>query len=185
MMLLMGNFQSTACAADAGAMKENFSALAATLLRFPRLLVRATLGRDFALGPEQQAASSTMPNQQHAARGTGEHVLCVLPGPEHPRPYPRTRACQCGQVNTCFLFVLSAEQPKPEPSVRQANTRFVFVPGPGDPGPGDVLPRPPLPAALTGALRAAVPSAEFASNPCRLRHYMQVCSGCRAACMRA
>lgn len=42
-MLLMGNFQSTACAADAGAMKENFSALAATLLRFPRLLVRATL----------------------------------------------------------------------------------------------------------------------------------------------
>ncbi len=40
-MLLMGNFQSTACAADAAAMKENFSALAATLLRFPRLLVRA------------------------------------------------------------------------------------------------------------------------------------------------
>ena len=39
-MLLMGNFQSTACAADAAAMRENFSALAAVLLRFPRLLVR-------------------------------------------------------------------------------------------------------------------------------------------------
>ncbi|KAK9827395.1 hypothetical protein WJX81_006181 [Elliptochloris bilobata] len=91
-MLLMGNFQSAACAADAAAVKENFSALAATLSRFLRLL-------------------------------------------EH--------------------------------------TRYVFVPGPGDPGPGDVLPRPPLPAALTGAVRAAVPNAVFATNPCRLRHYTQ------------
>jgi len=41
-MLLMGNFQSAACAADAAAAKDNFAALAATLLRFPRLQARAT-----------------------------------------------------------------------------------------------------------------------------------------------
>ena len=50
----------------------------------------------------------------------------------------------------------------------------MFVPGPGDPVLGDILPRPPLPAALTGALRAALPTAVFATNPCRLRHYTQV-----------
>lgn len=38
-MVLMGNFHSTTCVADAAAMKENFSALAATILRFPRLQV--------------------------------------------------------------------------------------------------------------------------------------------------
>jgi hypothetical protein len=76
-------------------------------------------------------------------------------------------------------------------AARQAHTRYVFVPGPGDSGPGDLLPRPPLPAALTGALRAALPSAVFASNPCRLRHYSQVplpcpaCPAARSACRAA
>ena len=119
------------------------------------------LGTLCVLGPVQQCCF------QHRAKSTAHccplnrHTralyLCRALGTLHPTPKPC--ACRCGQ----------------------ANTRFVFVPGPGDPGPGNVLPRPPLPAALTGALRAALPSAEFASNPCRLRHYMQVCSGCRAA----
>ncbi len=47
------------------------------------------------------------------------------------------------------------------------------MPGPDDPGPGPVLPQPPLPACLTAALRAALPSAVFASNPCRLRYCTQ------------
>lgn len=97
----------------------------------------------------------------HCGSWTRRTGFVFVPGPGHPKTLTlNAHACRC----------------------EQANTRFVFVPGPGDPGPGDVLPRPPLPAALTGALRAAVPNAEFASNPCRLRHYMQVCSSCRAAC---
>ncbi len=42
LMLLMGNFQSAACAADAAAARDTFAALAATLLRFPRLQARAS-----------------------------------------------------------------------------------------------------------------------------------------------
>ena len=49
----------------------------------------------------------------------------------------------------------------------------MFVPGPRDPGSAEVLPQPPLPAALTAGLRAAVPRAVFASNPCRLRYCSQ------------
>lgn len=49
----------------------------------------------------------------------------------------------------------------------------MFVPGPGDPGPGAVLPRPPLPEAVTKRLREVVPGAVFATNPCRLRYGSQ------------
>ena len=50
----------------------------------------------------------------------------------------------------------------------QASSKFVFVPGPLDPGPGDVLPRPPLPSYFTEKLAEEMPSAVFASNPCRV-----------------
>ena len=140
------------------------------------------------------AAFSIMP-----ATGTqgpmcaGKHVLSVCAGSWGPQNLTLNPVPALAGRRTRFVFVPGPGNPGSgdvlnpncEPCAcrcGQANTRFVFVPGPGDPGPGDVLPRPPLPAALTGALRAAVPSAEFASNPCRLRHYMQVCSGCRAAC---
>jgi DNA polymerase epsilon subunit 2 len=46
----------------------------------------------------------------------------------------------------------------------------VFVPGPGDVGPGLVLPRPPLPDYFTADLRETLPTATFATNPCRLRY---------------
>ena len=55
----------------------------------------------------------------------------------------------------------------------QEESRFVFVPGPGDPGPSSVLPRPALPSFVTSDLRQLLPSAIFASNPCRLRLYTQ------------
>mmetsp|Transcript_33 Transcript_33/g.115 ORF Transcript_33/g.115 Transcript_33/m.115 type:complete len:519 (-) Transcript_33:47-1603(-) len=51
-------------------------------------------------------------------------------------------------------------------------SKFVFVPGLDDPG-GSVLPRAPIPAVFTKALRAQVRNVEFASNPCRLRFYSQ------------
>lgn len=55
----------------------------------------------------------------------------------------------------------------------QEESKFIFVPGPGDPGPGSVLPRPALPAYFTSDLRQLLPTAVFASNPCRLRLYTQ------------
>lgn len=50
----------------------------------------------------------------------------------------------------------------------QAGTRFVFVPGQRDPGAAEVLPRPPLPPYFTEKLLEEIPSAVFASNPCRV-----------------
>lgn len=58
-------------------------------------------------------------------------------------------------------------------SVTQAESKFVFVPGPGDAGPAHVLPRPPLARFLTADLREALPDAVFASNPCRIRYGTQ------------
>eukprot|EP00798_Chlamydomonas_sp_ICE-L_P003761 gene3761-13821_t len=58
------------------------------------------------------------------------------------------------------------------PSIKE-NSRFVFVPGPGDPGLGCILPQAPLPAFFTGELRKTLPNAVFASNPCRLRYFSQ------------
>jgi len=55
----------------------------------------------------------------------------------------------------------------------QEESKFIFVPGPGDPGPGNVLPRPALPAYFTSDLRQLLPTAVFASNPCRMRLYTQ------------
>lgn len=51
----------------------------------------------------------------------------------------------------------------------QAESTFVFVPGPGDAGPAQVLPRPSLAPFLTADLREALPTAVFATNPCRIR----------------
>uniref|UniRef100_A0A7S4I565 DNA polymerase epsilon subunit n=1 Tax=Odontella aurita TaxID=265563 RepID=A0A7S4I565_9STRA len=57
--------------------------------------------------------------------------------------------------------------------------RFIFVPGPNDPGMGSVLPRPPIPAFFTGAIRSKVPHANFVSNPCRMRYFSQEIVFCR------
>eukprot|EP00937_MAST-01D_sp_MAST-1D-sp2_P002524 g2524.t1 len=53
------------------------------------------------------------------------------------------------------------------------HSQFVFVPGPDDPGAANVLPRPALPRFFTDRLRARLPNAYFASNPCRIRFYTQ------------
>ena len=58
------------------------------------------------------------------------------------------------------------------PRIR-AGCRFVFVPGPGDPSPSTALPQPPLPAYFTGELRRVLPTAVFASNPCRVLYLSQ------------
>ena len=55
----------------------------------------------------------------------------------------------------------------------QDESKFIFVPGPGDPGPANVLPRPALPAYFTSDVRQLLPTAVFASNPCRMRLYTQ------------
>jgi DNA polymerase epsilon subunit 2 len=52
-------------------------------------------------------------------------------------------------------------------------SRFVFVPGPHDAGGSGCLPRPPLPRVFTKRLRQTLPTATFATNPCRLRYYAQ------------
>lgn len=55
------------------------------------------------------------------------------------------------------------------PHIR-VNSKFVFVPGPNDPGGAGILPQPPLPAYFTERLSEELPSAVFASNPCRIRY---------------
>jgi DNA polymerase epsilon subunit 2 len=71
-------------------------------------------------------------------------------------------------------------------------SRFVFMPGPGDPGPAAALPRPALPRSLMRPLQAAVPHAHFVSNPCRIRWHAQdvvlfredLAARMRGACVR-
>ncbi|GBF94898.1 hypothetical protein Rsub_08141 [Raphidocelis subcapitata] len=46
-------------------------------------------------------------------------------------------------------------------------SRFVFVPGPGDPGLGGALPQPPLPSYFTSEVARVLPGAVFSTNPCR------------------
>eukprot|EP00850_Spirogloea_muscicola_P010866 SM000065S20215 [mRNA] locus=s65:288301:292052:- [translate_table: standard] len=55
----------------------------------------------------------------------------------------------------------------------RASSRFIFVPGPGDPGPAHVLPRPALPNYFASAVREHIPDAVFGSNPCRIKYYSQ------------
>ena len=54
--------------------------------------------------------------------------------------------------------------------VRDAS-RFVFVPGPGDPGLGGALPQPPLPDYFAAEVKRALPRCVFATNPCRIRYF--------------
>ena len=72
-----------------------------------------------------------------------------------------------------MLLATASEQDQTQSHVLQEDSRFIFVPGPGDPGPGSALPRPPLPAYFTSDLRQLLPTAVFASNPCRIRLYTQ------------
>lgn len=50
-----------------------------------------------------------------------------------------------------------------------SKSHFLFIPGPQDPGPGNILPRPPIPSALTSELMSRVPTAQFCTNPCRVQ----------------
>ena len=87
--------------------------------------------------------------------------------------------CKTAKTTACrqspMLPATASEQDQtPSQShVLQEESRFIFVPGPGDPGPGSALPRPPLPAYFTSDLRQLLPTAVFASNPCRIRLYTQ------------
>ncbi|NWH40692.1 DPOE2 polymerase, partial [Chloropsis hardwickii] len=58
------------------------------------------------------------------------------------------------------------------PSIHKSS-RFVFVPGPGDPGPGSILPRPPLAENITQEFRQLVPFSVFTTNPCRVQYCTQ------------
>ncbi|KAL4238277.1 DNA polymerase epsilon subunit 2 [Mactra antiquata] len=53
------------------------------------------------------------------------------------------------------------------------SSKFLFVPGPLDPGPSTILPRPAIPKSVTDDIRSRVPSAIFASNPCRIQYCTQ------------
>eukprot|EP00775_Hariotina_reticulata_P005085 gene5085-5326_t len=50
-------------------------------------------------------------------------------------------------------------------------SRFVFVPGPADPGLGQILPQPRLPTYFTAELHSVLPTAVFATNPCRIKYF--------------
>jgi len=50
------------------------------------------------------------------------------------------------------------------------NSKFVIIPGPGDPGFVNILPRPPFPDVITEYFRSAIPNAVFMSNPCRIKY---------------
>lgn len=52
-------------------------------------------------------------------------------------------------------------------------SQFIFVPGPQDPGQANILPRPPLPSALTTGVSERIPSAWFCSNPLRIQFCTQ------------
>ncbi|KFU84590.1 DNA polymerase epsilon subunit 2, partial [Chaetura pelagica] len=58
------------------------------------------------------------------------------------------------------------------PSIHKSS-RFVFVPGPGDPGPGSILPRPPLAENITEEFKQLVPFSVFTTNPCRIQYCTQ------------
>ena len=58
------------------------------------------------------------------------------------------------------------------PRLRE-ESRWVFVPGPGDPGVAAALPRPALRRSTLGRLPEALPRATFASNPARVRYKSQ------------
>ena len=58
------------------------------------------------------------------------------------------------------------------PRLRQ-ESRWVFVPGPGDPGVAAALPRPALLKSTLGRLPSVLPRATFASNPARVRYKSQ------------
>ncbi|KAJ7560741.1 hypothetical protein O6H91_04G143500 [Diphasiastrum complanatum] len=58
------------------------------------------------------------------------------------------------------------------PRINQ-ESKFLFIPGPGDPGPASVLPRPPIPDYFAREVMKHVPNAIFSSNPCRVRYYSQ------------
>ena len=57
--------------------------------------------------------------------------------------------------------------------------RFIFVPGPNDFGMSSIMPRPPIPAYFTGALRSKVSHSNFVSNPCRIRYFSREIVFCR------
>ena len=48
-------------------------------------------------------------------------------------------------------------------------SQFLFIPGSQDPGQANILPRPPLPSALTSGISERIPSAVFCSNPVRIQ----------------
>lgn len=52
-------------------------------------------------------------------------------------------------------------------------SQFLFVPGSQDPGSANILPRPPLPSAVTVGVGERIPSAQFCSNPTRIQFCTQ------------
>ncbi|XP_059478569.1 DNA polymerase epsilon subunit 2 [Neocloeon triangulifer] len=52
-------------------------------------------------------------------------------------------------------------------------SKFVFVPGLADPACPNILPRPPLPKAVTEDFELRVSNAIFTTNPCRIRYCTQ------------
>ncbi|KXS14233.1 Pole2 protein [Gonapodya prolifera JEL478] len=54
---------------------------------------------------------------------------------------------------------------------RLRESKFVFIPGPGDPWDTKVLPRARVPKTVTGRVEQKVPGAVFATNPCRMKYF--------------
>ncbi len=82
--------------------------------------------------------------------------------------YPYCMLTDCVPENFDALADLIASYP-----TITRTTHFIFVPGPLDITGNSVLPRRPLLSTFVTRLKAKVPKAHFATNPCRIKFFNQ------------
>ncbi|KAJ3316962.1 DNA polymerase epsilon subunit 2 [Gonapodya sp. JEL0774] len=93
-------------------------------------------------------------------------IAFLLLGPFSSRPFlPASSHADAYREGFNSLADLIAEYP------RLRESKFVLVPGPGDPWDTGVVPRAPLPSSFTGRMRQKVPGAIFGTNPCRIKYF--------------
>jgi hypothetical protein len=175
MIVMMGNFSAAAAsnAADADylGLREGFTQLARLIDTYTTIKVRHTCHAPAQL-PICPAVLSVMAVCTYNSSSYANICACALDVPvcEVPLAALDSIAFKTSS-NRVLLLPHSIVDLLHDCHVLlcpvQANTQFMFVPGPNDPGLGQVLPQPALPTYFTGELQAVLPNAVFATNPCR------------------